>query len=84
MNSGFAFINWILNLPIHLNTIVPDSICLFNGGESNFKVRRLHKQFLARFWGRGKQQTSYIVIRRASHISKTVYERQRLFPPQRP
>ena len=25
MSSGFAFINWILNLPIHLNTIVPDS-----------------------------------------------------------
>ena len=22
--------------------------------QSNFKVRRLHKQFLARFWGRGK------------------------------
>ena len=29
MSSGFAFINWILNLPIHLNTIVPDSTVEF-------------------------------------------------------
>ena len=26
------------------------------------------KHFLARFWGRGKQQTSYIAIHRAHHI----------------
>ena len=31
------------------------------GGEGNFKVRRLCKDFLARFWGRGNSQTSYIV-----------------------
>ena len=42
--------------------------------DRGFKVRRLHKLFLAWFWGRGNKQTSYNVMSQ-SHISKTVYER---------
>jgi hypothetical protein len=34
-------------------------IVAFRGGENSFKVRRLHKDFLAQVWGCGKQQTSF-------------------------
>ena len=54
--------------------------------DRDFKVRRLHKDFLARVWGRGKQQTSYIVIYNTvtSHISKSVYERLTMYFSSRP
>ena len=50
-------------------------IILLCGGEGNFKVRRLCKDFLAQFWGRGNSQTSYIVIRRAHHIYRCLSRR---------
>ena len=40
------------------------SIAAWNGGKDIFELRRLCKDFLTRFGGRGKKQTSYIVIRR--------------------
>ena len=49
--------------PIVMKTAV---ICLFNGGENNFKVRRLHKNFLARFRGRGNIPWAHNIYRSLS------------------
>jgi hypothetical protein len=43
--------------------------------DRGFKVRRLHNNFLTRFGGRGKKQTSYIVNRRALHIYRSLARR---------
>ena len=41
--------------------------------DRGFKVRRLHKLFLAWFWGRGNKQTSYNVIHNTCH--NHIYQR---------
>ena len=45
---------------VPLKKIVKDCCCRVISTRQGFKVRRLHKHFPARFWGRGKNRTTRV------------------------